>query len=400
MDTGTKSSDHSFDLSIGINLIQSCLLNIQNFSTKRKNCLCSTASCSFGTASRRISLNDINFTVGRILIRTVSQLSGKTHTLQRCFSPCKISCLSGCISCSLSQNGFFTDQLGNCWILLKEISKLFADNIINSTSCLCISKLLFGLSFKLRILDLDTYNSCQTFSDIITGKIGFTFLQKLIISCIIIKGFGQGIPETYQMGTTLRCIDVIYKTVGTLCVGIIVLHGHFHINTILCSFKIQNILIKSCFTSVQVSNKFLDSTFIMEFPDNRIFSFFHTKICQNDLKSLGKECHFTESLFQNIKFINSSFLENSGIRLKAYLGSCLICRTFTIHFQWITYMSSLISLFVNLSALINFYLKPVGKCIYNRSTYTMKSTGNLVSSTAEFSTGMQDRKYNFHSRKS
>ena len=38
------------------------------------------------------------------------------------------------------------------------------------------------------------------------------------------------------------------------------------------------------------------------------------------------------------------------------------------------------------------------KCIYNRRTYTMQTTGNFVSATAEFSAGMQDRKHDFYRR--
>ena len=37
--------------------------------------------------------------------------------------------------------------------------------------------------------------------------------------------------------------------------------------------------------------------------------------------------------------------------------------------------------------------KPLGKCVNYGSTYTMKTAGYLISSTAEFSAGMEDRKY-------
>ena len=41
-----------------------------------------------------------------------------------------------------------------------------------------------------------------------------------------------------------------------------------------------------------------------------------------------------------------------------------------------------------------------GKCIYNRSTYTVKSSGYFISSSAEFTSGMKNGMNNFHRRNS
>ena len=77
MDSGTKRRNHRLDLGIAINLIQSCLLNIQDLSTKRQDRLgCSVTGCLRRT-SRRVSLYDVDLALGRILIRTVCKLSRK-----------------------------------------------------------------------------------------------------------------------------------------------------------------------------------------------------------------------------------------------------------------------------------------------------------------------------------
>ena len=59
-------------------------------------------------------------------------------------------------------------------------------------------------------------------------------------------------------------------------------------------------------------------------------------------------------------------------------------------------MSSLVTLLIYLAALADFYFQPVGEGIYNRRTYTMQTTGYLVSPTAELTAGMQNRKYDFY----
>ena len=65
------------------------------------------------------------------------------------------------------------------------------------------------------------------------------------------------IVETVNM-----CGDIIYKTVRTFCVRIIMLHGYFHVHVILGTFTVNNIRIKRRFSFVQVCNKFLDSALI------------------------------------------------------------------------------------------------------------------------------------------
>jgi hypothetical protein len=75
MNSGTKCSDHCFDLGIAVNFIQSRFFHIQNFTTQRKNCLCCTASCCLCRTTRGISLDDKDLTVFRIFVRTVCKFS-------------------------------------------------------------------------------------------------------------------------------------------------------------------------------------------------------------------------------------------------------------------------------------------------------------------------------------
>ena len=46
-----------------------------------------------------------------------------------------------------------------------------------------------------------------------------------------------------------------------------------------------------------------------------------------------------------------------------------------IHFgKLVYYMTTLIALHINLALMINFNFKPNGKCIYDRCSYTMKTS--------------------------
>ena len=196
------------------------------------------------------------------------------------------------------------------------------------------------------------------------------------------------------MCTTFRCVDIIYKAIAVFCIGIIVLHGYFNHNAIFFTFAVNNFRIQCFLASVQIGDKFPDTTFIMK-------GFFFFLVCsgisQNDTKTFCQESHLTEALFQNIVIINCLF-EDFFIRQEGYFCSCLFRITDTNLFQRIHGMSSFITLLVFLSFTADRNLQPLRQCIYNRCTYTMKSTGYFVSSTAKFTTRMKNGKYNFYCR--
>ena len=52
------------------------------------------------------------------------------------------------------------------------------------------------------------------------------------------------------MGPTFRCRDIIYKTIGVICIRIIVLHCNFNFYIIFCSFTVDDLLVKRSLTAI------------------------------------------------------------------------------------------------------------------------------------------------------
>ena len=142
------------------------------------------------------------------------------------------------------------------------------------------------------------------------------------------------------MSSALRSIDIIYETIGILCIGIIVLHGNLYHNAVFLTFTIYNLRIKSFLASVQISNKLLDSSLIVE-----SFSFLDSSVVfENDLQPFCKKSHLTKTLLENIVIINSFFkISLSG---KKVTCSCHIRANSLPQLQRIHGVSPFISLFV------------------------------------------------------
>ena len=62
--------------------------------------------------------------------------------------------------------------------------------------------------------------------------------------------FSSRITESGEVRTTFRRNDVIYKTVGRIVVGIIVLHGNFDIHTIPGSLTVNDIRVQCLLAAV------------------------------------------------------------------------------------------------------------------------------------------------------
>ena len=112
------------------------------------------------------------------------------------------------------------------------------------------------------------------------------------------------------MCTALRCIDVIYKSIAVLRIGVVVLHRNLNRNAVLLSLTVNNLWIQRFFTLVQICYKFTDTTLVVEYF---FFLGVFSLISEDNAKSFGKESHLTKTLFQDIIIINS-FLKDFLIR--------------------------------------------------------------------------------------
>ena len=165
-------------------------------------------------------------------------------------------------------------------------------------------------------------------------------------------------------------INIIYKAVAVLRIGVVMLERYFHLHTILHALAVNNVIIDRRGTLVQILYKLLNAAFIVvHLGKYRLYPL----IGQSNLKSFGQKCHLTQSGLQCLEIV-FCHLKHGLIRKEADRRTSLTWKTGTNHFQRITYFASLIPLFINLSFAVNGNFQPVGKGIYNRSSYTVESS--------------------------
>ena len=94
------------------------------------------------------------------------------------------------------------------------------------------------------------------------------------------------------MRTAFRRDNVIDEAVGALRKGIVVLESNLHIYIILLALTVDHAVVQSGFALIQISDKLLDTTLVME---NLLFLLFPF-ISQDDLQVFCQESCLAQTL--------------------------------------------------------------------------------------------------------
>ena len=135
-------------------------------------------------------------------------------------------------------------------MLLQINGKLLRNNALHRSPGFTVSQLLLRLPFKLGLFDLNADDGRHSLPDVISHKVLIRIFDQLIRPGIIVKSFCQGVLKSGKMRSPLRSRNIVYKAVASLCIGIIMLHGHFHIDAIPFPFTVDDIRVQRCFPPV------------------------------------------------------------------------------------------------------------------------------------------------------
>ena len=143
----TQSLYNRHKLFVVINLVHTCLFNVEHLTPESKNSLEGTVSALLCRAARRVTLDDVDFGLGRILFVAVRKLTGETCAVGNRLTLSFHSSL-GSVTCRLSVDSLGNNDICGFGMLLKVVCELFCYDFINNGSNLGVTKLTLCLSFK------------------------------------------------------------------------------------------------------------------------------------------------------------------------------------------------------------------------------------------------------------
>ena len=187
-------------------------------------------------------------------------------------------------------------------------------------------------------------------------------------------------------------VDVVTEGIDAWNVAIVILHGDFRKNPVLYPFHIHNLFMQRRLVLVQIFHILADTAIVFIFNSFRLRFPFITK---HQTNAFVQESQLTNTCIQSIKIIFLCFLKDFRICLETHNGTMLFA--VIDDFQRSCCLASVFKTKEKLmSVLMYVNLQPFTQCINNTGTDTMQTSGNLISTTAEFTTGMQYSKNRFH----
>ncbi len=188
--------------------------------------------------------------------------------------------------------------------------------------------------------------------------------------------------------------DVIDKAQDIFTVPVIILHGDIDNDFILFTINLDNGRINSRTVFVQEFYERDQPAFIAVYFLFSVTAF----IRQGNMQSLIEEGQFPQTCFKRIKIIDR-IREYLLIRFKCDVGTCFFTGAQGTHFhQRLVGHATLKGNSIQISIPFDFHAGPFTQCIDNTDADTMKPTGNRITVSAKFATGMEHSQNDFDSR--
>ena len=195
------------------------------------------------------------------------------------------------------------------------------------------------------------------------------------------------------MGSAFDGVYVVGVGKEQLVIPVGILHCNFHLHVVLYNLEVDYFLVKNFLVLVYVSYEFRESAFVVE---NFLFLLVPV-VGKGDSYTLIEECHLSETVLQG-SVVVYGFVEYFRIRPESGLGTGLLGRSYNLERSY--GLAFCVFLSVDISVSLYLYFHFGGKGVYYGSAYAVKTSGYLVSSAAEFSSGMKNGMNNLHRRDS
>ena len=224
-DGGSQSRNDRHELFIAVNLVDTCLFNVEHFSPKRKYRLITGISSQLCGTTRRISLDDVKLGKGIVLIVAVGKLSGEGSAVHGGLSSCGLTGFLCSLSCLLGVYSLIENKSCLLGIFFQIAHKFFGNDIFNKGANLGISQSALCLSLKLAVGELNGNDSGKTLSYIVADKLIGIVLYKIELLAVLVYYLGKCVLETCFMSTAVNGVDIVCKGTDILVVGIIPLES-------------------------------------------------------------------------------------------------------------------------------------------------------------------------------
>ena len=101
------------------------------------------------------------------------------------------------------------DDLALFGVFIEVACEVFVDDLFDESANFAVSKLGFGLPFKLGLREFDADDGHESFAAVVAGKVALFFGEEVVGGGVGVEGTGEGCAEAEHMGSALGGVDVV-----------------------------------------------------------------------------------------------------------------------------------------------------------------------------------------------
>ena len=125
-DAGADGRDHGLDLGVLENLVEACLLNVDQLTPDGQDRLEASVASLLGGAACGVTLDDVEFGEGGVALRAVSELAGESAAGEGALAD-GLAGLARGLAGPGGGESLLNDLLGDRWVLVEVIHETLVD---------------------------------------------------------------------------------------------------------------------------------------------------------------------------------------------------------------------------------------------------------------------------------
>ena len=263
-DARAEGRDHRADLGIGEDLVESCLLDVEDLAAQRQDGLEAAVAALLGGAACGITLDEVDLGLLRIFDGAVGELARQARHLEGVLAARELACLAGGFARTGGHDGLLDDALRDGRVLVEVLGEALRDDRVDDAADLGVAELRLRLALKLRLADLEADDTGQALAHIVAREVGVLVLEDALLAREVIGCARQRELEAGEVRAALFRVDVVDEGVDILLVTVVVLHGDLDDSCVLDAVEVDGLGVQHFFLAVEVLDERADAALEVE----------------------------------------------------------------------------------------------------------------------------------------
>ena len=223
-DAGAQRRDHGANFFVAEHLVVARLLHVQDLALERQDGLEAPVAALLGGAAGAFALDQVHLAAVRLALLAVGQLARQSTAIERAFAAREVAGLARRLARAGGFDRLVDDLARDRRVLLEEAAQPLVDERLHDAGDVGI-ELALGLSFELRLRQLDADHRHQSFADVVAGEVLFHVLEQPELLAGIVDGARQRGTEAGEVRAAVNRVDVVGEAEDGLGVAVVVLQA-------------------------------------------------------------------------------------------------------------------------------------------------------------------------------